>query len=38
VQTPEPLSLAIEPRDARLIDRLHGDLPLADRPFAAVGA
>jgi DNA-binding Lrp family transcriptional regulator len=38
VRTPESLSLAIEARDARLIDRLHGNLPLADRPFAAVGA
>ncbi len=25
-------------RDARLIDRLHGNLPLTDHPFAAVGA
>lgn len=24
--------------DARLIERLHGGLPLVDRPFAAVGA
>jgi DNA-binding Lrp family transcriptional regulator len=28
----------IGPSDARLIDRLHGGLPLADRPFAEVGA
>jgi DNA-binding Lrp family transcriptional regulator len=25
-------------RDARLIDRLHGELPLTDHPFADVGA
>ena len=28
----------LEPRDARLLERLHGDLPLTDHPFAAVGA
>ncbi|MDL2338183.1 MAG: Lrp/AsnC family transcriptional regulator [Pseudomonadota bacterium] len=28
----------LSPRDARLVDRLHSDLPLIDRPFAAVGA
>lgn len=28
----------IDPRDARLIDRLHGGLPLTDHPFAAIGA
>ena len=35
---PKPLPLGIDARDARLIDRLHGDLPLADHPFAVVGA
>jgi siroheme decarboxylase len=25
-------------RDARLVERLHGDLPLTDHPFATVGA
>ena len=34
---PQP-PLTIDPRDARLIDRLHGELPLTDRPFADVGA
>lgn len=29
---------AIDDIDARLIDRLHGDLPLVDRPYAAVAA
>jgi DNA-binding Lrp family transcriptional regulator len=29
---------ALDPRDARLIDRLHGELPLSDRPFDEVGA
>lgn len=29
---------AIDDLDARLIDRLHGDLPLVDRPYAAVAA
>jgi DNA-binding Lrp family transcriptional regulator len=29
---------AVDPRDARLIDRLHGELPLTDHPFADVGA
>ena len=29
---------AVDARDARLIDRLHGELPLTDRPFADVGA
>jgi DNA-binding Lrp family transcriptional regulator len=28
----------IDARDARLIDRLHGELPLTDHPFADVGA
>lgn len=28
----------VDPRDARLIDRLHGELPLTDHPFADVGA
>jgi DNA-binding Lrp family transcriptional regulator len=28
----------LEPRDAQLVERLHGDLPLTDHPFAAVGA
>jgi siroheme decarboxylase len=28
----------IDPRDARLIARLHGELPLVDHPFAAVGS
>jgi len=28
----------LEGRDARLIDRLHGGLPLTDHPFADVGA
>ena len=29
---------AIDARDARLIERLHGELPLSDHPFADVGA
>lgn len=29
---------AIDARDARLIERLHGELPLSDHPFAEVGA
>lgn len=29
---------SVDPRDARLIDRLHGELPLTDHPFADVGA
>ncbi|MFZ5521959.1 MAG: Lrp/AsnC family transcriptional regulator [Pseudomonadota bacterium] len=29
---------AIDDIDARLIDRLHGDLPLVERPYAAVAA
>lgn len=29
---------AIDPRDARLLERLHGELPLTDHPFADVGA
>ena len=33
---PEP-PLGLHPRDARLVERLHGDLPLTDQPFAAVG-
>jgi DNA-binding Lrp family transcriptional regulator len=31
-------SAAVEPRDARLLERLHGELPLTDHPFAEVGA
>jgi DNA-binding Lrp family transcriptional regulator len=31
-------TLGLNPRDARLIERLHGNLPLSDHPFAAVGA
>ncbi len=31
-------SADIDAGDARLIDRLHSDLPLTDQPFAAVGA
>ena len=34
---PTPLP-GLGPRDARLIERLHGELPLTDRPFADVGA
>jgi DNA-binding Lrp family transcriptional regulator len=34
----ESLPLGIDARDALLIDRLHGDLPLVDHPFALVGA
>ena len=30
--------VAVDARDARLLERLHGDLPLTDRPFAEVGA
>jgi siroheme decarboxylase len=37
MRRPEP-NLGLDARDARLIDRLHGDLPLTDHPFAAVGA
>lgn len=33
-----PAPSAVDPRDARLIDRLHGELPLTDHPFADVGA
>lgn len=29
---------ALDARDARLLERLHGELPLTDRPFADVGA
>jgi DNA-binding Lrp family transcriptional regulator len=29
---------SVDARDARLIDRLHGELPLTDHPFADVGA
>ena len=29
---------AVDARDARLLERLHGDLPLTDHPFADVGA
>ncbi|MFO1220652.1 MAG: Lrp/AsnC family transcriptional regulator [Burkholderiaceae bacterium] len=35
--TPEA-SAWLSPLDARLIERLHGGLPLVDRPFAAVAA
>lgn len=28
----------LDPGDARLVTRLHGDLPLTDHPFATVGA
>lgn len=35
---PEPSSLGLDARDARLVERLHGDLPLVDHPFAVVGA
>jgi DNA-binding Lrp family transcriptional regulator len=28
----------LDSRDARLVTRLHGDLPLTDHPFATVGA
>ncbi|MGZ8259764.1 MAG: Lrp/AsnC family transcriptional regulator [Caldimonas sp.] len=34
----ETLPLGIDRRDAMLIDRLHGELPLSDHPFAVVGA
>lgn len=34
---PEPL-IGLDGRDARLIERLHGELPLTDHPFATVGA
>ncbi|MBT9525582.1 MAG: AsnC family transcriptional regulator [Rhizobacter sp.] len=30
--------MPLSPTDARLIDRLQGDLPLTERPFADVGA
>lgn len=33
-----PVAGGVDPRDARLIDRLHGELPLTDHPFADVGA
>jgi DNA-binding Lrp family transcriptional regulator len=36
--TRSPSTSGLEPRDARLVDRLQGDLPLTDHPFAAVGA
>lgn len=29
---------AVDARDARLLERLHGELPLTDHPFAEVGA
>ena len=38
MNAPRPLPFGVDARDARLIDRLHGDLPLADHPFAVVGA
>lgn len=28
----------LSPDDARLLERLHGDLPLTERPFADVAA
>lgn len=31
-------TVAVDARDARLLERLHGELPLSDRPFADVGA
>ncbi|MFZ2649847.1 MAG: Lrp/AsnC family transcriptional regulator [Burkholderiaceae bacterium] len=31
-------ALGLDACDARLLTRLHGDLPLTDHPFAAVGA
>jgi DNA-binding Lrp family transcriptional regulator len=34
----ETLPLGIDARDALLIDRLHGNLPLTEHPFAVVGA
>jgi len=37
MQSPEA-SAWLSPIDARLIERLHGGLPLVDRPFAAVAA
>jgi DNA-binding Lrp family transcriptional regulator len=37
--TPEPAATSwLSTQDARLIARLHGDLPLLDRPFAALAA
>ncbi len=33
----EPI-IDIDARDARLLARLHGDLPLIDHPFAAIGS
>ena len=38
MSAPKPLPLGVDARDARLIDRLHGELPLDDHPFAVVGA
>jgi len=32
----ETLPLGIDARDALLIDRLHGNLPLTEHPFAVV--
>jgi siroheme decarboxylase len=37
VTRPDPLP-GLAPRDAQLVARLHGDLPLTDHPFATVGA
>ena len=34
---PDPMR-GFDARDARLVNRLHGDLPLTDHPFASVGA
>ncbi len=33
-----PLDANLDARDARLVERLHADLPLVDHPFASVGA
>jgi DNA-binding Lrp family transcriptional regulator len=35
---PDTSAPGLDARDARLVERLHGDLPLSDHPFAAVGA
>lgn len=37
-QQPLDLLEALDELDARLIDRLHGELPLVERPYAAVAA
>ncbi|GAB4568840.1 MAG: Lrp/AsnC family transcriptional regulator [Rhizobacter sp.] len=36
--SPDATHMPLSPTDARLIDRLQGDLPLTERPFADVGA